>query len=483
MMATTGGIPRYRPRKGPALLQHGFRPFFLAAGVWAAAGLLLWLAMLKGALALPTAFDPITWHAHEMLFGFAGSAVAGFLLTAVPNWTGRMPLQGLPLAALSALWLAGRVAVALSELTGPFAAAALDLAFPAALLGAVLREIFAGQNWRNLPVCLALASLLAANALTHLDAIGLAGTGPAGIRLGTAVLVALIALVGGRIVPSFTTNWLKKRGEMRLPVPFGRFDQATLVLTLAALLAWTMAPASLVTAPAALAAGLANALRLARWRGHRTLAEPLVWVLHLGYAWIPAGLLLMSLGLLSPGMLPPVAGLHALTAGAIGTMTLAVMTRATLGHTGRALTANRGTLVVYACVSLGALLRVGAPIFSAAELLFSISGALWGAAFLLFASIYGPLLVRPGGGHDRPLEPSPWQVRSGAYSGRNTSGASRISVVLRLVSEGQEPRQALTIRCQSSLSAGSRPTRVSVRSIRPIGTPAGLRAPLHAIHV
>lgn len=173
-MATTCGIPRYRPWKGPALLQHGFRPFFLAAGLWAAGALVLWLAMLAGAIALPTAFDPITWHAHEMLFGFAGAAVAGFLLTAVPNWTGRMPLQGLRLAGLAALWLAGRAAVGLSESTGPLAAAALDLAFPAALLGAVVREILAGRNWRNLPVCLALASLLAANVLTHLDALGLA---------------------------------------------------------------------------------------------------------------------------------------------------------------------------------------------------------------------------------------------------------------------------------------------------------------------
>jgi uncharacterized protein involved in response to NO len=368
--------------------------------------------MLQGGLALPTAFDPVTWHAHEMLFGFAGSAVAGFLLTAVPNWTGRMALQGRPLAALAALWLAGRVAVAFSAVTGPHAAAALDLAFPAALLGVVAREIVVGRNWRNLPVCLALAGLLAANALTHLDAIGLAATGSAGIRLGTAVLVALITLVGGRIVPSFTANWLRKRGEARLPAPFGRFDLAIVVLTATALLAWTIAPTAPATAALALAAGLANALRLARWRGHRTLAEPLLWVLHLGYAWIPAGLLLTSIGAFSPGLLSPVAGLHALTAGAIGTMTLAVMTRATLGHTGRALTADRGTVLIYACVSLGGVLRVGAPMIPGAEALLPISGALWGAAFLLFARIYGPLLVRPRNGETAHPERDDGQHRS-----------------------------------------------------------------------
>jgi uncharacterized protein involved in response to NO len=393
MTVRAGAMPRYRTWQGPALLQQGFRPFFLAGALWAAGALVLWLAMLRGAVALPTAFDPMTWHAHEMLFGFAVAAMAGFLLTAVPNWTGRMPLQGLPLAGLAALWLAGRVAVAFSGWTGPLAAAALDLAFLTALLGAVGREIMAGRSWRNLPVCLALAALLLANALTHLDAIGLAGAGSAGLRLGTAVLVSLITLVGGRIVPSFTTNWLKKRGETRLPAPFGRFDQATLLLTMTALLAWTMAPTALLTGAAAVAAGVMNALRLARWRGQRTLAEPLVAVLHLGYAWIPAGLFLTGVAAWAPDLVLSVAGLHALTAGAIGTMTLAVMTRATLGHTGRALTADLGTLVIYACVSLGALFRVVAPIAPDLPVL-SLSALLWIAAFLLFAALYGPLLCR-----------------------------------------------------------------------------------------
>ena len=390
---TAGGIPRYRAWQGPALLQQGFRPFFLAAGLWASGALMLWLAMLSGAAALPTAFDPVTWHAHEMLFGFVAATLAGFLLTAVPNWTGRMPLQGLPLAALAALWLIGRVAVAFSAWTGPLAAAALDLAFLAALLAAVAREILAGRNWRNLPVCLALAALLVANALVHLDAIGLAATGAAGIRLGSVVPIALITLVGGRIVPSFTTNWLRKRGEAQLPASFGRFDQVTLFLTMAALLAWAMAPTALLTGAATLAAGLANALRLARWRGQRTFAEPLVWVLHLGYAWLAAGLLLTGLGAWSPHLVPPAAGLHALTAGAIGTMTLAVMTRATLGHSGQALTAGRGTLLIYACVSLAALLRVAAAIAPDPPLL-SLSALFWAGAFLLFAAIYGPLLCR-----------------------------------------------------------------------------------------
>ncbi|HEX5078718.1 MAG TPA: NnrS family protein [Geminicoccaceae bacterium] len=392
-MRVAGGIPRYRNWQGPALLRQGFRPFFLAAGLWAAGALLLWLAMLEGTATLPTAFDPLTWHAHEMLFGFAAAAVAGFLLTAVPNWTGRMPLQGVPLAGLVSLWLVGRVAVAFSDMIGPPVAAALDLAFLTVLLGAVLREILAGRSWRNLPICFAVTMLLLANALVHADVIGLAPTGPAGIRLGIAVMICLITLVGGRIIPSFTANWLRKRGETRLPASFGRFDQAAIALTIAALAAWTVAPEAPLTAAAALAAGLANTLRLARWRGQRTLAEPLVTVLHLGYAWVPIGLLLTGVGAFAPDLVPPVAGLHALTAGAIGTMTLAVMTRATLGHTGQALTAGAGTVAIYACVTLGALLRVIAPIMPDLSLL-PLSGTLWTLAFLLFAALYGPLLCR-----------------------------------------------------------------------------------------
>jgi uncharacterized protein involved in response to NO len=186
MSAKAAGIPRYRPFEGPALLRQGFRPFFLGAGVWALAAMTLWIAELQGYVALPTAFDPIAWHVHEMLFGFVVAAIAGFLLTAVPNWTGRMPLQGLPLALLVVVSLAGRLAVFGSEVTGAGTAAVLDLAFLALLLGVVLREILAGRNWRNLPMPVALAGLLAANALTHADAAGIAATGPLGQRLGSA---------------------------------------------------------------------------------------------------------------------------------------------------------------------------------------------------------------------------------------------------------------------------------------------------------
>ncbi len=295
MTESAGGIPRYRPWSGPALLSAGFRPFFLMAGFWATLALPVWLAVLAGHLDLPSAFDPVAWHAHEMLFGFVMAAVAGFLLTAVPNWTGRMPLQGWSLAALAGLFVAGRVAVTFSAVTGPVAAAAVDLAFPAALLAALAREIVAGRNWRNLPMLAALGLFGTANGLMHLEAIGWAPTGATGLRLGIAIVLLLIGLVGGRIIPSFTRNWLVKRGETRLPAPAGRFDAVALGVTAAALVAWVAAPGGAVVAPLMGLAAVASAVRLARWRGRLTGAEPLVWVLHLGFLWLPAGFALMAL--------------------------------------------------------------------------------------------------------------------------------------------------------------------------------------------
>ena len=393
MSSKTAGIPRYRPFEGPALLRQGFRPFFLGAGIWAIVAMLLWILALQGELAIPTAFDPVGWHAHEMLFGFVVAAIAGFLLTAIPNWTGRMPLQGFPLAVLAGVWLAGRLAVGGSAWIGAGIAAVLDLSFLTLLLGVVLREIMAGRNWRNLPIPIVLGGLLAANALTHLDAAGIAATGALGQRLGIGIVILLIGLVGGRIIPSFTLNWLKKRGESNLPVSFSILDRGALGLAAAALTIWVVAPESPIGGAALIAAGVASLVRLARWRGHLTLAEPLVWSLHLGFVWVGVGLLLVGLSALLPDV-PPAAGLHALTAGAMGGMTLAVMTRATLGHTGRLLTADRWTAAIYLLIAAAAALRVAAPFLADVYLpLFWTSGLAWSTAFGLFVVHYGRMLL------------------------------------------------------------------------------------------
>lgn len=378
------------------MFSAGFRPFFLLAGLWSAIAMPIWLVAYSAGVVIPSAFPPVLWHVHEMVFGFAFASVAGFLLTAIPNWTGRLPLRGTPLAALALLWLAGRAAVLLSALIGPWAAAAIDLAFPVALIAVVARELIAGRNWRNLPMLAALSLLFAGSLLVHLHALDLAYTAEAGNRLGIATLLMLIALVGGRIVPSFTRNWLAKmRPKEAMPAQGGPLDVAALIATLAALACWAGAPQAVAAPWLALAAGIALALRLSRWRGLATLREPLLFVLHAGYGWLAFGLLLMGINGIHP-LLPPTAALHALTVGAVGTMTLAVMTRATLGHSGRALAADRATVAIYALVTLAVLLRLAVPLAENLALhLTWCAGAAWSAAFGLFVVFYGRLLMPP----------------------------------------------------------------------------------------
>jgi uncharacterized protein involved in response to NO len=376
------------------LFSAGFRPFFLLASAWAALAVPVWLAAYAHGYTLRGPLPALFWHGHEMVFGFGFAAVAGFLLTAIPNWTGRLPVRGPVLGALAMLWLSGRIAVLVGGAIGPLAAALLDLGFGAALIGVVARELIAGRNWRNLPMLLALALLLSGNVMVHLHALDIAYVAPDGIRLGIATLCMLIALVGGRIVPSFTRNWLAK-ARLAPPAPEGTLDRIALLLTLIALAAWVgRAPFS---SWLLLGAGLALAARLSRWRGLSTVREPLLFILHVGYAWLTLGLILLGLDPASS------AALHALTVGAIGTMTLAVMTRASLGHTGRALVADRATVAIYALVTLAALLRVASPFSGAhAMLMISLSGLAWSAAFATFALHYGSFLIGVRPSHATP---------------------------------------------------------------------------------
>lgn len=397
------------------VLQHGFRPFFFLGALWAAFALFLWLGALAGGLALPTALDPVAWHRHELLFGYLAAVIAAFLLTAIPNWTGRKPTRGRPLLLLVLLWLAARLAVFTSGWIGPYPALVLDPAFPAALAFIAAREIVAGRNWRNLPVTVLVTLLAAADLISHLKMLGVLGTEMLGVRLAVAVVSGLVALIGGRVTPSFTTNWLKARKADRLPAPFGRFDQLVLLLTAMALVAWLAFPESAVAGLLLVAAGIGAAVRLARWRGLATAPEPLLLVLHVGYAWLAVGL--ASLGLAALGLVPRAAALHALTAGAFGTMTLAVMTRASLGHTGRQLTADGWTTAIFVLVNLGALARLGAFAVPAAYTpALHLAGTLWGGAFLLYAVRYAPILLGPS--------LSPGASRGSAPGGRVTGSRS-----------------------------------------------------------
>ncbi|KAB2885746.1 MAG: NnrS family protein [Albidovulum sp.] len=394
-MATTA--EQMRAWTGPAIFSFGFRPFFLGAAVWAAVAMLLWIPMLSGHLSLPTAFDPVSWHAHEFLFGYLAAVVAGFLLTAVPNWTGRLPIVGWPLAGLWSLWLAGRLVIAVSADLRPGVVALVDLSFLAVFALAIGREIVQGRNWRNLIVLAMLTVLLAGNALFHYEAArGDYAASGHGLRLGLGAAIMMIAVIGGRIVPSFTRNWLVRRGEGPLPVPpMQSFDKVALVALAAALLLWMLAPDAQMTGAMLLVSAAMHLVRIARWTGHRTVAEPLVLVLHVGYGFLPLGALAIGAEILWPGMLGMAAAQHLWMAGAVGLMTVAVMTRATLGHTGQALSAGPGTGIIYAAVIAATFARVAAGVWpGAAAWLHPIAGLAWIAAFSGFALAYGKLLLR-----------------------------------------------------------------------------------------
>ena len=386
-----------RAWQGPALLTYGFRPFFLGAAVWAFVCMVAWIGMLSGQWEVPTGLDMVSWHAHEFLFGYVSAVIAGFLLTAVPNWTGRLPIVGWPLGALFGLWIAGRIAVTFSAHLPAVFVAVVDLSMMAALAGVIAREIIAGKNWRNLMVLGMLSVLLVGNGVFHVEAAGpgFAAQGY-GLRLGLGASIMMIAVVGGRVVPSFTRNWMAKRQSARLPVPpMQRFDKVALLALLGALGAWIALPASQISALLLLLAGGLHLARLWRWLGMRTLAEPLVTVLHVGYLFVPLGAFALGAEPFLPGTEALGGVQHFWMAGAIGVMTLAVMTRATLGHTGHALTAGPGTMLIYGAAVLAVLLRVMAGVWpEQATGFYWAAGMAWLTAFGSFVVVYGPLLAR-----------------------------------------------------------------------------------------
>ncbi len=386
-------IPRLQPYSGPALLSYGFRPFFLLGSVWAGLEVLAWLPMFYGELSITTSFSPRDWHVHEMLFGYVPAIIAGFLLTATPNWTGRLPLQGNPLLVLVLAWLAGRIAVALSAEIGWLVAALVDISFLVLMAAAVAREIVAGKNWRNLKIVALLSLLAMTNLAFHLEA-HFEGIAQYATRAGLAIVLMLIMVVGGRIVPSFTRNWLMRRGAGRLPASFDHFDVACMIASGVALALWTVYPDGMPTGILLLAASVANAIRLARWAGDRSFSDRLVLILHVAFAFVPLGFALSALTAF--GILVPSAGIHAWTVGAIGIMTLAVMSRASLGHTGRPLQASPALEAVYAVAATAAVARIAAAVLPYWNVtLLHLAAFTWALAFLGFAGLYAPLLCLP----------------------------------------------------------------------------------------
>jgi uncharacterized protein involved in response to NO len=377
---------------GPAFFSYGFRPFFLGAAVFCGLAVPFWVLIFSGTGNASFLYPPREWHVHEMLFGFLPAVITGFLLTAIPNWTGRAPVKGTPLMLLWALWLAGRLGMAL-----PFASplsAVVDGAFLVVVAGMVWRIMAASKFWGLAPMGTMVSLYAAANILFHSLALGGAET-DLPERMALAVVMMLLAFIGGRVTPNFTRNFVVQERMTERPAPFSRFDVASLLLVAVAAIAWIVQPQAPGTGWALVAAGSVNLVRLLRWRGWVTWPEPLVLILHLGYGWLVLSLLALGGAVLGLG-LKATDAVHVLTTGAVGAMTLGVMTRASLGHTGRPLHAGSLTVVIYVLVNLGAMLRVfGTAAGFQTNLMLGLAAAGWSGAYVLFALLYGPFLVRP----------------------------------------------------------------------------------------
>ena len=379
------------------LLSLGYRPFFLLGAVNAWASMLPWLYVLSGGHVPTQGWPPHTLHAHEMIYGTVVPAIAGFLLTAVPSWTQTPPIVGARLAGLVLLWLAGRAALVLAGPVDPIAVAAVDVSFLPVLAWSVGRPIVGAGRWRNYPIVLVLLGLATANALIHL---GLARSDLAALRMGTYgavyLVVVLMLVISGRLVPLFTGNVLQRQGTLA-PVSTIRAVGALAVAT--AVVAMGLDLASPMSRASAWLAWIAAPLLLFRqsgWQLRLTRGQPMLWILHLGHAWLALGFALHGASILL-GSFIGAGALHAWTAGAMGTLILGVMSRVALGHSGRPIEASTGTLVAFALVLAGALIRVAGA--ASASGLYTpgllLGGAVWSAAWIVWTAAYAGILTGP----------------------------------------------------------------------------------------
>jgi len=383
------------------LFGNGFRVFFLAAGLFAFVSMGIWegyqiLQALGGMLELPTAAPPHLWHAHEMIFGYGSAALAGFLLTAVPSWTGAKSAPHRFIAVVAGLWLAGRLAVFTSGHLPPALVAVLDLAFVPVLAANLLSQLIKRPKPQQMIILAILTAYWIGNLMVHLEWVGLtADTAWAGLRAGLLTLGAMIMVLGGRVTPGFTKNAMvqsgRETGLPRNPMPLAALAIAA---ALTQPLGYLLGAPELWLAPFALVAGTAGLVRVALWRGLWTRGKPILWTLHLSYALNALGFL--TLGLAQLGLTSDLAALHLLGIGGVGGMTLAIMSRATLGHTGRALVAPRPVALAYALIPLAALVRfAGAELPAAHTAAILVAGALWLLAFGLFTVALWPVFWGP----------------------------------------------------------------------------------------
>ncbi len=382
--------------KPETLFSYTFRPFFLLAGLFAILAIARWFLILNGTISPISGISPLHWHGHEMIVGFALAVVAGFVLSAVATWTGRPAVSGLPVVGLVAAWVAGRIAMHYAGVIPQLAAAILDMLFPLALCFLISREVFGAGNRRNYKVVAITVALAALNLLFHL---GLAGIIEGGDYIAVYLLihgtVLLVALIGGRVVPNFTANWLRAQGITDLPRNNEMIDRMAIASTIMVGLAVVFVPDRIVVGYLSAGAAALHGVRVGRWRGVKTVRNPLLFVMHVAYWWLPIGYAMMSFA--SFGLaFTPTAALHALTMGSIGGMILAMITRVPLGHTGRALHASRLTVTAYVLLMLAVVVRVLSP-WNADNYLATINIAAlgWCLAFAVFLWVYWPVLTQP----------------------------------------------------------------------------------------
>jgi len=382
---------RERPMTGFGLWRLGFRPFYLGGALLASVAMLLWLGILSGAWSLPeTTLNPMTWHAHEMVFGFTLAIIAGFLLTASNNWTGILPAAGLRLAILFLLWSLARFFMIQGSI---LLAATADLAFAVLLAGFLFRVLWRARLWKNFTL-LGLVILMAAfNVWFYVILLTDQSTSPLyPVELALLVVMQLLVVMGGRVIPNFTQNGVPGIAVWKPPF----FVTATPLFTAFGIVGWFTLPPRLAFTGCLIGAGI-NLARWIGWQPWKTLKHPMVWVLQLGYVWIPVTLLLMgfeSLGLVQRSM--PV---HALAVGAMGLIIAGMITRTAMGHTGRPIIASRLETGFFLLIAFSGLLRVAAasqqPGNSLSNLLLLASGMTWAIGFLAYAYRYAPWLWRP----------------------------------------------------------------------------------------
>ncbi len=384
-----------RSRRCIVLFSYGFRPFFLLAGLWAIVPMVTLLWSL-GIQSWPGDAIPLfRWHAHELIFGFVSAAIAGFLLTAVPSWTGQPAVSGPRLTALVAIWAAERIIVSpLIELPAAVALP-LEVTFLPALGLALAVPLLRARKTANVVFLFFLGLLFAADLIFHMQLHGLTGSLPFdSLRAALNVVLLMVVTIGGRIIPAFTRNALQQLGRPAETAAPSWLNAAAIGTVALIIVADLIDQDSLLSGLLAALAALLLLARLAHWQGHRTLDVPLLWVLHLGYGWIVIGLALKALWLLAANYWA-VNWMHALNSGAFATMILAVTTRAALGHTGRALEAPRVIAVAYLLVSVAAATRVWGPVALPAYLWETtyVAGGLWVTGFALYVAVYCPILL------------------------------------------------------------------------------------------